>query len=98
MTATMTAVVTGVPDARITYEVSGAPLYRTPAGRLIAPTDLTVRVIDGQAELDLTGVQIDPRTLDPTQPENRIDCRVPVELAPDWATAKIDDALGGRHV
>lgn len=94
----MTGVVTGLLDVRIAYQVSGAPLYRTPAGRLIAPTDLTVHVVDGHTELDLTGVQIDPRTLDPTQPEHRIDCRVPIGLAPDWATATIDDALGGRHV
>lgn len=67
--------------------------------RLIAPIHLTVRVIDGHAELDLTGAQIDPRTLDPTQPENRIDCRVPIELAPDWARrvallSLLADALG----
>lgn len=98
MTATLTAVVTGLPDARTTtYEVAGAPLCRTPAGRLIAPAGLTVRVIDGHVELALVGVQIDPRTLDPNQPKHRIDCQVPIELAPDWAAAKIDAFLGGRH-
>src|SRR4051812_45231726 len=70
-----------------TYEVTGAPLFRIPAGALIAPTDLTVRVIDGRPELDLAGLQVDPRVLDPTQPRNRIGCQVPIGLAPTWATA-----------
>lgn len=81
-----------------TYEVSGAPLHRTPAGRLLAPTELSVRLVDGQVELALHGRQIDPRTLDPAQPENQIGCRVPIELAPDWVLATIAAALGGRHV
>ena len=71
-----------------TWEITGAGLYRIPAGGvLIDPTDLTVRVVDGRAELDLAGVQIDPRILDPAQPRNRIGCRVPIDLAPTWATA-----------
>lgn len=98
VTAAASAVVTGLVDARITYEVRGAPLYRTPAGTLIAPIALTVRVLDGRAELDLAGVPIDPRTLDPAQPEHRTDARVPIALAPGWVTAKIAAALGGRHV
>lgn len=81
-----------------THPLHGVPLYRTPAGRLLAPTELSVRVVDGQPELDLTGLQIDPRTLDPAQPENRISCPVPIERAPDWAAATIAAALGGRHV
>ncbi len=70
-----------------TFEVTGAPLFQIPAGALIAPTDLTVRVIAGRAELDLAGLQIDPRVLDPTQARNRIGCRVSIEDAPSWATA-----------
>lgn len=73
--------------SEVTVEVTGAPLFQIPAGALIAPTDLTVRVIDGRAELDLAGLQVDPRVLDPTQPRNRIGCRVPIEDAPTWATA-----------
>lgn len=86
-----------VPSA--TYQVTGAPLYRIPTGALIAPTDLTVRVIDGRAELDLAGPQIDPRILDPTQPRNRIRCRVSIDLAPDWATQLTadQDVQGVRH-
>jgi hypothetical protein len=76
-----------VAASSATYEVTGAPLYRTPDGALIAPTDLTVRVIDGRAELDLAGLQIDPRILDPSQPRNRIECRMPIDRAPTWATA-----------
>lgn len=80
-----------------THQLRGAPLCRTPGGRLLALTALTLHVVDGQTELDLTGVQIDPRTLDPAQPEHRIRCRVPVELAPDWLIAAIAAAPGGRH-
>ena len=76
-----------VAASSATYEVIGAPLYRTPDGALIAPTDLTVSVIDGRAELDLAGLQIDPRILDPSQPHTRIECRVPIDCAPNWATA-----------
>jgi hypothetical protein len=75
-----------------THPLHGVPLYRTPTGRLLAPTDLTVRIVDGQPELDLTGRQIDPRTLDPAQPENRISCPVLIELAPAWLIAAITTA------